>query len=53
MEPRREEQKIPTASPVECKKPAELTALAVTLVRPFRIELLEERIAPASFLKAE
>jgi hypothetical protein len=53
MEPRREERKTPTPNPGESKKLEEPTAPAVTLVRPFRIELLEERIAPASFLKAE
>jgi hypothetical protein len=46
MEPRREQLKTSTLNSGEHTKPVERIAQAVMRVRPFRIEQLEDRIAP-------
>ncbi len=46
MEPHREEPEVPTPRPGERKTPQERLDPAIRLVRPFRIERLEERITP-------
>jgi hypothetical protein len=53
MEPRREQQTALPPSSGKHTKREELIAPAIRLERPFRIERLEERIAPACdyFLK--
>jgi hypothetical protein len=48
MEPRREEPQAPMPCPGERQTPEERPAPAVRLVRPFRIERLEERLAPTA-----
>jgi hypothetical protein len=53
MEPRRDERKASTPTSGERPKSTERMAPVVTLERPFRIEWLEERIAPAYFLKID
>ncbi len=51
MEPRREEPQAPTPSPGEPQTPEERIAPTVRQVQPFRIQRLEERVAPSYYLK--